>query len=157
MFGWSSLVLLIIFVVTLFGRSIINFFASFITTTYKGGGVDAQIDFQNVAEISLYVPQIKVGSVNYPILACAVDDVNTSWIGWSDPSDPSYDKHNLIFDVPHENLKRQRSETIVRNASVGGGVVTSHREASPIFSIVKTWSRSQENAKLREEAVVGVE
>ena len=95
--------------------------------------------------------------LHHHILACAVDDVNTSWIGWSDPSNPSYDKHNLIFDVPHKNLKRQRSETIVRNASVGVGVVTSRRDTSPIFSIVKTWSRSLENTKLREEAGVEVE
>ena len=157
LFGWSSLVLLIIFVVTFFGRSIIKFFASFITTTYQAGGVDAQIDFQNVAEISLYVPQFKVGSLNYPVLACDVDELNTSWIGWSDPSDPSYDKHNLIFDVSHENMKRQKSETITRNASGIGGVETMHRDASPIFSIVKSWSRSQENTKLLKEAGVGDE
>jgi hypothetical protein len=151
LFGWSSLVLLIMFVVTSFGRSILTFVASFIKATYRAGRVDAQIDFQNVAEISLYVPQFKVGSLNYPVLACDVDEVNSSWIGWSDPSDPTYDKHNLIFDVPRKNMKRQ-SAMIKGNASGGDGVETSHREASPIFSIVKSWSRSQNSDKLREEA-----
>lgn len=156
LFGWSSLVLLIIFVVTFFGRSILNFFASFIRATYKAGRVDAQIDFENVAEISMYVPQFKVGALNYPVLACDVDEVNTRWIGWSDPSDPSYDKHNLIFDVPYENMKRQKRETAKRSASGGNDVNSSHREASPIFSIVKSWSRSQDSAKLQEEAGVVV-
>lgn len=154
LFGWSSLVLLVIFVVTFFGRSILNFFASFIRATYKAGRVDAQIDFENVAEISMYVPQFKVGALNYPVLACDVDEVNTSWIGWSDPSDPVYDNHNLIFDVQHKKMKRLKSEMFSRTASGGIGVKSSHRKASPLFSIVKSWSRSQDSAKLREEAGV---
>jgi len=147
LFGWSSVVLLVVFVATFFGRSIFTFLAGFITKTYKSGGVDAQIDFQNVAEISLYVPQFRLGALNYPVLACDIDEMNTDWIGWSDPSDPSYDKHNLIFDVPHENMKRQKMNTITKSNSEGNGVEAQDKAASPIFSIVMSWSRGQEKTK----------
>ena len=131
------LVVLVVIVVTLFGRPILKFLASFWIKTYKAERADAEIDFQSVADISLYVPQFKVDSLNYPVLACYIDDLNTKWVGWSDPADPSYDKHNLIFDIPHDRMKPKRSETADE----------ARRKVSPLFSIVKSWSRTQEQAK----------
>jgi len=60
----------------------------------------------------------------------------------------SYDKHNLIFDVPHANMKRQRNKSI--RASSGDGVEASYESWSPLFSKVKSWSREQQD-KVEEE------
>jgi hypothetical protein len=100
-------------------------------------GVDAQIDFQNVAEISVYVPQFDLGALQFPVLACDVDDLNKDWIGWRDPNDPSYDKHNLLFDIPFEGMKREQNTPSMRLG------VDSTR-TTPVFSVVKSWSRAQE-------------
>jgi hypothetical protein len=65
LFGWSSVVLLVVFVATFFGRSIFTFLAGFITKTYKSGGVDAQIrlsecrqDFPVRASIQAWCTQL---------------------------------------------------------------------------------------------------
>jgi hypothetical protein len=113
-------------------------------------GVDAQIDFQNVAEISLYVPQFRIGRLQFPVLACDIDDLNANWVGWNDPNDPSYDKHNLIFDVEYENMRRQKNSARMSSATDGRGVEASFSGPSPIFSIVKSWSRDQTAEKEEE-------
>jgi hypothetical protein len=41
-----------------------------------------------------------------PFLCCDVDDFDESMISWSD-SNP-YDSSNLIFDVPHNSLRRKQ-------------------------------------------------
>jgi hypothetical protein len=139
-FGWSSLVLVILFFATFLARPIFLFFAGFVTKTYRPKGVDAKIDFKNVVEISIYVPQFKVDDFNFPVLACDIGGINTDWIGWSDPTDPSYNKHNLVFDVPHENMKRQNGhESIVNDGVMTVNGKTESEPQAPIFSLVKTW------------------
>mmetsp|Transcript_29806 Transcript_29806/g.49189 ORF Transcript_29806/g.49189 Transcript_29806/m.49189 type:complete len:964 (-) Transcript_29806:41-2932(-) len=150
LYGWSSVVILVLFVVTLFGRSFYHLIIGFFKGIYEPDGVDAQIDFQNVAEISLYVPQFRLGALQFPVLACDVDDLNTNWVGWNDVANPSYDNHNLIFDVPHENMRRQKNQKITSAVADDNAVEASHLEAFPIFSIVKSWSRDQE---AHEEAI----
>jgi hypothetical protein len=129
----------ILFFVTFLARPIFLFFAGFVSKTYTPNGVDAKIDFKNVVEISVYVPQFTVDAFNFPILACDIDDINTNWIGWSDSTDLSYDKHNLIFDVPHENMKRQNVHHNTLNSEPSMGEVKTNKSESLIFSLVKTW------------------
>lgn len=45
-----------------------------------------------------------------PFLCADVDDFDENMIGWADTNN-SYDYHNLIFDVPHKSLRRQKTTT----------------------------------------------
>mmetsp|Transcript_12868 Transcript_12868/g.19940 ORF Transcript_12868/g.19940 Transcript_12868/m.19940 type:complete len:954 (+) Transcript_12868:123-2984(+) len=135
-YGWSTVVLLSVFVVTIFGRSLYKTVVGCFRGVYEPEGRDAQIDFQNVAGISVYIPQFKLGALQFPILACDVDHVNNEWIGWNDEADPSFDNHNVIFDIPYEGLSRNKHES-------PGNIELDY--TSPIFSLVKSWSRVQDN------------
>jgi hypothetical protein len=46
----------------------------------------------------------------------------------------SYDDYNLIFDVPHEGMKRAKN---VASSAIRSG--EEQEGATPIFSIVKHW------------------
>lgn len=63
-----------------------------------------------MAEISAYVPQIRIRAFPYPLLACDIDDIPDTLIGWSD-TNGNYDVHNLIYDIPHEGSKREGRTT----------------------------------------------
>ena len=117
-YGWTSLGLLVLFVIVVFGGTIYKTVVGLFRETYRPSGRDAKIDFRNVAEISVYVPQQSIGAFQFPVLFCDVDDMNKEWIGWTDPEDETFDTHNLIFDVPFDRMKRQKSEPSER---VGGG------------------------------------
>lgn len=147
-YGYTSMAALIAFLVIAFGGTIVNFLIRFFKGTYKPQGADQSIDFSSVPDIDGYVPQVKVSSSFFPLLACDVDDIDTSLIGWNDPG-TSYDEYNLIFDVPYENMRRSKKIT--------GGTrrltrISDHPEyklnegnkadATPIFSIMKHYRRS---------------
>lgn len=70
-------------------------------------GEDQKIDFSNVVEISAYVPQIRIRFFPYPLLACDIDDIPETLIGWSDTHN-DHDIHNLIYDIPYEGSKRAK-------------------------------------------------
>lgn len=97
------------------------------------------IDFHNVAEISAYVPQFKIGAFQYPVLACNVDNFVKTWIGWTDPTAPSYDQHNVIFDVPTEGMRQKTDRGMDLEDSPGDEVELSTHDKWPIYSIVKSW------------------
>ena len=73
-------------------------------------GEDQKIDFSNVAEISAYVPQIRIRAFPYPLLACDIDDIPETLIGWTDTHN-KHDVHNLIYDIPYEGSKRAKRTT----------------------------------------------
>lgn len=52
------------------------------------------------------MPQIRIRAFPYPILACDVDDIPDTLIGWTDTNN-NYDIHNLIYDIPYEGSKRE--------------------------------------------------
>jgi len=68
-------------------------------STYKPNGKDTKKNFSQVREIAAYVPQFTVEGYLYPVLASNLSQMNTDLVGWEDPSDLSYDVHNLIHDV----------------------------------------------------------
>lgn len=128
-------------------------------------GEDQKIDFSNVPEISAYIPQIRNRNFPWPLLACDIDGVPDTLIGWTD-SHNSYDVHNLIYDVPYEGSKRKRSPT-VPDKNEGTATVSEHDDEGddsasknknvtspdgtgtatdipkwPIFSLVKYYPRS---------------
>ena len=60
-----------------------------------------------MSEISAYVPQIRIRAFPYPLLACDIDDIPDTLIGWSDTSG-DYDIHNMIYDIPYDGSKRAK-------------------------------------------------
>jgi hypothetical protein len=169
-YGWTSVVALILFIVIVFGGVLIKYSLSWLKGTYKPSGEDQKIDFSNVPEISVYVPFVRVRNFPYPLLACDIDDLPQTLIGWTD-KDNSYDVHNIIFDVPYANMKRTRS---VLSNTAGDTKISEHEDyhessdyniaeeaaeedaagdkmdrvrPRPIFSIVKHYSRAFENEK----------
>lgn len=72
-----------------------------------------------MAEISVYVPQIRIRAFPYPLLACDIDDIPDTLIGWSD-TNGNYDVHNMIYDIPHEGSKRAGRTTAPSTNSENG-------------------------------------
>lgn len=109
-----------------------------------------QKDFSNGIGLETfgYVPQLVVSGFNFPLITCNVDDIDVGLIGWSDPNGQeekehlNYDKHNLIYDVPHEILHRSRNVA----ADHGG-----EKKGRPIFSVIKhyppEWARQAKTNK----------
>lgn len=159
-FGWTSFVVLIVYLFGTFGGVVIKLCMSLFRGTYEPSGKDQKIDFSSVAEIFGYVPQIKIRGFPFPCLACDIDDIDQQLIGWNDPNSP-YDDWNLIFDLPHEGMKRKkritentRGKTYVnehKDYTLENATVTRPTsqilaqgyeilpEPLPIYSIIKHW------------------
>ena len=156
-YGWTAFCLLIGFIVLFFGTSIRNFVLSWGRGVYSPDGQDQHIDFSANTEIFGYVPQIKWPGFPFPFLACDVDTIDQSLIGWNDPT-RSYDYYNLMFDIPYEGMPRKkiiyentRNTTRIANQSeffansshmikqARKEAEDSHRQARPIFSIIKDY------------------
>ena len=98
-----------------------------------------KVDFTNVPEMVAYIPQIKVFDFDFPLLACDIDGVDKSLVGWKDPKH-SYDKHNLIFDVDScSKRKRECNEEGLESLTLDSSSGDVSYNANPIFSIVKHW------------------
>ncbi|CAB9497647.1 protease [Seminavis robusta] len=140
-FGWTSLAVSVAYVIY-FLKEIRLFVSSLMRPTYKPTLAKSQrIDFSSNERMVAYIPQIKVESLMYPLLACDVDGIDQDMIGWSDPRH-SYDRHNLIFDVPRINQRRRMTISITPDQiedNNGGKKSSSANNAGerPIFSIVK--------------------
>ncbi len=51
-----------------------------------------------------YVPQVKLGGFQYPILLCDVSELKANLIGWN-KKDGDYESFNIIYSVP-ENVRK---------------------------------------------------
>lgn len=78
-------------------------------------------------DIDGYIPQIKIPGYQFPTLLCDVDGVKR-FVGWQNSENPSYDKHNIIFDV----------ETVKRKIKIKRSGSDSEHEHNN-FSAVKFW------------------
>jgi hypothetical protein len=144
-YGYTALAMLIGFIIIFFGSAIVVSFRSLFGGVYVPEGQDQHIDFSAYSEIFGYVPQIKWPGFPFQFLACDIDQIDQSLIGWNDPAH-SYDYHNLMFDVPWEGLPRktkmdENTRTTTRIAAqdefqVGSTHATSS-SPRPIFSIIK--------------------
>jgi hypothetical protein len=63
-------------------------------------------------------------------------------IDWTDPTDPSYNKHNLIYDIPCERMPRMAGGTEAEEVKEDEVVdSTKYRKTKrPIYAVVKSWS-----------------
>lgn len=135
-YGWTCVVFLILYCISVLGGSIVRRLISIFRGTYEPRGCNQQKDFSNGIGLETfgYVPQLAVSGFNFPLIICNVDDINVGLIGWRDPNGQeenehfNYDKHNLIYDVPHDTLHRSRNVA----ADHGG-----KKKGRPIFSVVK--------------------
>lgn len=124
-YGWTAVALLVGFLVFFFGSSTINFLLSWFRGIYHTSGQNQRIDFSTNLEIFAYVPQVKLKSLPFPLLACNVDNIDKALIGWNDPAH-SYDVHNMIFDVPWQGMPRQKA--VENEASTRGSVLGAEQE-----------------------------
>jgi len=153
-FGWTSVGLLIAFAVIVFGGNILKLIMSLFKGVYKPTGQDQKIDFSSIKDIDGYIPQVRIGSYAYPLLACDIDDVDQTLIGWNDPG-TSYDEYNMVFDVDHSSRKRKSK---IAGSTRFCGKLRSHTDyqrsdshdenEKPIFSIVKQWDLTDRRGAL---------
>lgn len=147
MYGWTCLVLLIVYIVGVLGEGIVKSVLSLWKGVYKPSGMDQQKDFSSCISFETfgYIPQLRVPGFHFPLLACDIDGIDVNLIGWRDPytrrnvSRPheNYDDHNLIYDVPTHGMKRYRHAALEESSKTGSVI-----ENRPIFSIVKHWPPS---------------
>jgi hypothetical protein len=123
-YGWSSLGVLIAFFVIFFGSSSLRIFSSLFRNTYTASGAKQNVDFSSNPDIPAYVPQIKLPSFPFPLLACDIDAIYQELIGWNDEA-KSYDHYNLIFDVPYEGMKRTK---MIEENTRGKGQIQDHED-----------------------------
>lgn len=135
LYGWTSVAMVVGFVVYIFGGAIKNFFFGIFRGIYKPTGRDQCIDFSTDQEIYAYVPQVRRGGYAFPFLACDVDGISDNLIGWTDTHN-SRDFHNIIYDMPYDGMKRQRDEEVTEESSTDEEKKSKKR---PIFSIIKHW------------------
>ena len=96
-------------------------------------------------EVAGYIPQIREPSLAYPLIACDIDEIPLSLLGFHVP-DESIDNYNVIFDVPYEGMKRTKIQSSTRDVALlseheSYEVTTNYQSAveRPIFDIVKYW------------------
>jgi hypothetical protein len=147
-YGWTCVGFLIAYAVMALGGNFVKLLVSQFAGIYRPVGKDQNIDFSSIPDIDGYVPQVQTGSYAYPLLACNIDYIDQSLIGWNDPGN-SYDDYNMIFDIPHASLTRT---TRIIGSTRHWKKLKDHvdfiesdnidRDAKPIFAVVKQWSLS---------------
>jgi len=135
MFGWTSVAMLVLVLISLFKKIFMNYVYPIFYSPYQRPTYENNERYENVKEISAYVPQVKIHGFTFPFLLCDTKDINTDHVGWTDPDTSFSDgAHNLSFDA---------SSVITRR----GGNISSD---SPIFSIVKSYKeREDEHTRSR--------
>jgi len=144
-YGWTSVGLIVAFAVIAFGGALMKFIKSLFKSVYSPVGQDQKIDFSSIRDIDGYIPQVRVGSYSYPLIACDIDDIDLTLIGWTDPG-TSYDEYNVTFDVNHKSISRK---TKIEGSTRKYGKLRNHKDfresadydedVNPIFSVVKQW------------------
>lgn len=146
LYGWTACAAAVVFILFFFGTTIFNFLMSWVRGVYHAANQNQNIDFSSNDDINLYIPQIRGWGLPFPLLACDIDHIDHSLIGWSDPI-RTYDYWNVIYDIPWDGMPRQRMEEPVSGAvSVSPSTRPPDPDiprtefkvpAKPIFSIVK--------------------
>jgi hypothetical protein len=75
-YGWTSVLAVVAFVVIFFGSAITRYILSWFVGVYRPRGQNQHIDFSSDPDIDGYVPQIRAGGFPFPFLACDVHDID---------------------------------------------------------------------------------
>ncbi len=120
LYGWSSLVLGMMTFILFSRNSIAPAVSSIFKSTYEPDGRDQGKNFHEVIhtqEVQAYIPQIIENGFEYPLIACDIDEIEESLLGWNDHL-YGFSRHNLTNDVKE---------------------ILGDDLHKPIFSIVKYW------------------
>ena len=69
-----------------------------ILTQFQFTGDDQGIPFSSVNFITTYIPQVASSEFSYPLLACSIDEIDTTLMTWTDPHKP-YSFYSLLNDA----------------------------------------------------------
>lgn len=95
LYGMTSLVILALVVLYLVGRIFSSCFCSICEVRSEV----QEEKFSDLKVKTLYVPQRRVYGTPLPLLLIDSSDFSKEFIGWSDPTDPSYEEQNVLYDV----------------------------------------------------------
>eukprot|EP00814_Leptocylindrus_danicus_P011095 CAMPEP_0116013814 /NCGR_PEP_ID=MMETSP0321-20121206/5937_1 /TAXON_ID=163516 /ORGANISM="Leptocylindrus danicus var. danicus, Strain B650" /LENGTH=226 /DNA_ID=CAMNT_0003483409 /DNA_START=253 /DNA_END=930 /DNA_ORIENTATION=+ len=106
-FAFMNVIVMSIYILWYLLVALVRQAKSLVKGAYEPPGQVQNIDFSSVNEIFGYVPQAKLPEFDHPLLLCDVDEVDHGLIGY-DLRNQSYDRYNIIYDVPFEGMKRRR-------------------------------------------------
>jgi len=98
-YRWVCVTVLLLVIVTLFFKAAINFVVALFCERCQPSAEVMNDTFSDIPERVGYVPNVNVLGYNFPFLICNIDNIDESLVGWCDPK-KSYDRNNMIFDVP---------------------------------------------------------
>lgn len=130
-----AFIIIIIYTFVMFLPPILRLFKELFVGASEEFGMDQKIDFSCNTEIPGYVPQTFLKDTTYPLLLCDTSNIENELIGWNSEQE-SYDKHNLVFDLPYNGIPQ-------RNKEVDRIENDNEEDSKPlIFSIVKQYPTS---------------
>ncbi len=133
-FGWVALGL-IIFIILKYFWIWFKDYQKVYHGGYKPVGESQKIPFSKTDPKSAFIPLVHSPSFAFPLIACAIDDIDKDLFEFNDPG-RSHEYYDLRNDA---------------NKLIGG-----HKEEMQTFTVVKSWPAKSENTD-REEAVVNTE
>lgn len=120
LYGWASVMVMVIAIYAIFHHSIIPFVRSLFASTYEPDGMDQGINFSKVIhleEVHGYIPQVKVKGFLFPLIACDIQGIDEDLIGWKD-KEHGYIPHSLVHDLE---------------------AITESKALNAVFAIVRQW------------------
>jgi len=124
-FGWASVAVLVLVLGTTVYYFIQIYVLQFFFKPYQKFKYEpSEEKFDDVMEISAYIPQVQVSGFTFPFLLCETTNILEKHMGWTDPRGDGYEKHNLINDV--QKIFERQEEV--------------HHSDEPIFDIVKVYT-----------------
>jgi len=127
LYGYTSLVLIVVACFVILKEQLIPFVEDFFRSTYEPDGEDQNTSFSSVKhrhEVHGYIPQVVERGFPHPLIACDISKVDKALVGWTDHLH-GFEKHNLVNDV--------RS------------ILNGQEPMKPVFSIVKHWPSPADN------------
>lgn len=98
--GWTSLIILCITVVLIFGIMMLRVYWK-VSGTKISRGVDQKIPFSDVCAIDSYIPNVSSSLIPYPLLLCNIQDIDPRLFNWIDEDNPhsQYDITNDVCEI----------------------------------------------------------
>ena len=112
--------------------AVLSHYSPFIMLFKQLHRIDVKCKYSKQQDIHAYIPQIKIPGYQFPVLLCNVDGVQR-FVGWQNSKNPSYDNHNILFDVKtvKRNIIYKRSSSDLTNSDA--------KHENKTFSVVKFW------------------
>eukprot|EP00551_Chaetoceros_affinis_P010403 CAMPEP_0203684632 /NCGR_PEP_ID=MMETSP0090-20130426/48136_1 /ASSEMBLY_ACC=CAM_ASM_001088 /TAXON_ID=426623 /ORGANISM="Chaetoceros affinis, Strain CCMP159" /LENGTH=926 /DNA_ID=CAMNT_0050553809 /DNA_START=252 /DNA_END=3032 /DNA_ORIENTATION=- len=102
-FGWVFVGTTVLVTLSIFIRIFIRFVKPLFFKSIKARGKVSDRPFSDILQMYGYVPQVKLGGFQHPILLCDVSKLKKSLIGWE--RDGDYESFNITYSVPKNARK----------------------------------------------------